>query len=85
MSRVGAYQTAAARCGTVIERASRGVPPRIGGGITKHPLARATADALVKDLRQLGAEVRICDPHDPYNLGVFVYLSGCSFQKGDLS
>jgi hypothetical protein len=86
VNRVSAYQTAAARYGTVIERASRGVPPRIGGGITKHPLARATADALVKDLLQLGAEARICDPRDPNNIArVFVYLSGCSFQQGDLS
>lgn len=85
MSRIGAYQAAATRYGTVIERADRLVPPRIGGAITKHPLARATADALVKDLRQLGAEARICDPRDPNNIArVFVYLSGCSFQRGDL-
>jgi hypothetical protein len=86
VSRVGAYQAAAARYGTVIESASKGLPPRIGGGITKHPLARATADALVKDLRQLGAEAKICDPRDPNNIArVFVYLAGGSFQKGDLS
>ena len=85
MSRVGAYQAAAARCGTVIERASTGVAPRIGGGITKHPVDRKVAATLISDLRQLGAEARICrDSTDP-NSCVFVYLSGCSFQKGDLS
>lgn len=87
MSRVGAYQAAARRCGTVIERADAGIAPRIGGAITKHPLARATADALVRDLRQLGAEAKICDASGDPSDGarVFVYLSGCSFQKGDLS
>lgn len=86
MSRVGAYQAAAGRYGTVIERADTSIAPRIGGAITKHPLARATADALVKDLRQLGAEAKIYDPRNPGDIArVFVYLSGCSFQKGDLS
>jgi len=85
VSRVGAYQAAAARCGTVIERADTVVAPRIGGGITKHPLARAVADALVRDLRQLGAEAKLYDSRDPDDDRVFVYLSGCSFQKGDLS
>lgn len=85
MSRVGIYQTTAARYGTVIEHADPHMAPRIGGGITKHPLARACADALVKDLRQLGAEAKIYNPRcDPSNDSVFVYLSGCSFQKGDL-
>lgn len=85
MSRVGAYQAAAARCGTVIERADTSVAPRIGGAITKHPLARATADALVKDLRQLGAEAKIVRGNPGVvDAHVFVYLSGCSFQKGDL-
>ena len=85
MSRVGAYQAAAARCGTVIERADVEIAPRIGGAITKHPLARAVADGLVRDLRQLGAEVKIYESRDPSDDRVFVYLSGCSFQKGDLS
>lgn len=84
MSRVDAYQAAAARCGTVIERASAGVVPRIGGGITKHPVERKVAATLVSDLRQLGAEARIY-PSGPNDSRVFVYLSGCSFQKGDLS
>ena len=86
MSRVGAYQAAAARCGAIIERASTGVAPRIGGGITKHPVDRKVAATLVSDLRQLGAEARIFrDSTDPTDSRVFVYLSGCSFQKGDLS
>jgi hypothetical protein len=85
VSRVGAYQAAAGRHGTVIERADTNGAPRIGGAITRHPLARATADALVKDLRQLGAEAKIHDPRDPSDARVFVYLSGCSFEKGDLS
>ena len=85
MSRIGAYQAAAARSGTQIVRASAGIPPRIGGGITRHPLASTTAEALVRDLRQLGAEARICGPQDTRDARVFVYLSGCSFQKGDLS
>ena len=86
MSRVGAYQAAAARCGTVIERASSGVSPRIGGAITKHPLDRNVAATLVSDLRQLGAEARICGvPDGSADSHVFVYLSGCSFQKGDLA
>lgn len=85
MSRVGAYQAAAARCGTVIERVEADVAPRIGGGITKHPLARDVADALVCDLRQIGAEAKIYDPRDASDDRVYVYLSGCSFQKGDLS
>lgn len=80
MSRLSAYQAAAGRYGTVIESATR-----IGGGITKHPLARATADALVKDLRQLGTEAKIYDPRDPNDARIFVYLSGDSFEKGDLS
>lgn len=84
MSRVGVYQATASRYGTVIERASRGVAPRIGGGITKHPLARDVAEALAKDLRALGAEVRIY-PRNEQDDRVLVYLSGCSFQKGDLS
>ena len=84
MSRIGIYQTTAARYGTEIERVEADVAPRIGGGITKHPLARMTADALVKDLRQIGAEAKIYDPRDPSDDRVFVYLSGCSFQKGDL-
>lgn len=85
MSRVGAYQAAAARCGTVIERADSAVPPRVGGAITKHPLARTVAEILIKDLRQLGAEAKIYDSRDPDDDRVFVYLAGCSFQKGDLS
>lgn len=89
MSRVGAYQAAAARCGTVIERADAHIAPRIGGAITKHPLDRSVADTLVRDLRQLGAEAKLYDPRrragDPGDDRVFVYLSGCSFQKGDLS
>ena len=85
MSRIGAYQAAAARCGTLIVRASTGVPPRIGGGITRHPLAHTTADQLVRDLRQLGAEAKICGPEDTSDARVFVYLAGCSFQKGDLA
>jgi len=85
VSRVGAYQVAAARCGTEIERVEADVVPRIGGGITKHPLARDVADALVRDLRQLGAEAKIYDPRDAIDARVYVYLSGCSFQKGDLS
>ncbi len=84
MSRIDAYQTAAARYGTLIERASRGVPPRIGGGITKHPLARAIAEALANDLRALGAEVRIYPRNAQDDRGL-LYLSGCSFQKGDLA
>jgi hypothetical protein len=85
VSRIGSYQAAAARCGTVIEHASAGVPPRIGGGITKHPLDRNVADKLVKDHRQLGAEAKIYESGDPTDDRVFVYLAGCSFQKGDLS
>lgn len=85
VSRLGAYQDAAARCGTEIERADAHIAPRIGGGITKHPLARDVADARVRDLRQLGAEAKIYDPRDASDDRVFVYLSGCSFQKGDLS
>ena len=85
MSRVGAYQAAAAHCGTVIERASPGIAPRIGGAITKHPLARDVAAALVRDLRQLGAEAKTYDAREPGDDRLFVYLSGCSFQKGDLS
>lgn len=85
MSRVGAYQAAAARHGTVIARNCPGETPRIGGGITKHPLARDVAEALARDLRQLGAEAKIHDPHDPSDDRVFVYLSGSSFQKGDLA
>ncbi len=85
MSRVGAYQAAAARCGTVIERCEEHIAPRIGGAITKHPLARDVADGLVRDLRQLGAEAKLYDPRDPNDPRVFVYLAGCSFQKGDLS
>lgn len=84
MSRMGAYQAAAARCGTLIVRASTSVPPRIGGGITRHPLAHKTADILVRDLRQLGAEAKICGPQNTIDGRVFVYLSGCSFVKGDL-
>jgi len=85
VSRVGAYQAVAARCGTVIERADAGVAPRIGGAITKHPLARGVANTLVRDLRQLGAEAKIYDPREPGDDRVFVYLAGCSFQKGDLA
>jgi len=86
VSRVDAYQAAAGRYGTEIERVEPDVAPRLGGGITKHPLARATAEVLVKDLRQLGAEAKIYDPRDPNDIGrVFVYLSGCAFQKGDLA
>ena len=85
MSRVGAYQAAASRHGTAIQRNHPDEAPRFGGAITKHPLARSVADALVKDLRQLGAEAKIYDPRDPDDARVFVYLAGCSFQKGDLS
>jgi hypothetical protein len=84
VSRIGAYQAAAARCGTIIERADPGVAPRIGGGITKHPLTRDVADQLIRDLRQLGAETKIYDPREPDGARVFVYLAGCSFVKGDL-
>lgn len=85
MSRISAYQAAAARCGTVIERADAGIAPRIGGAITKHPLDRTVADTLVRDLRQLGAEAKIYETREPGDDRVFVYLAGCSFQKGDLS
>lgn len=84
MSRVRVYQATADRYGTVIERASKGIPPRIGGGITKHPLAREVAEALACDLRALGAEAKVC-PQGGQDDRVFVYLSGCSFQKGDPS
>ena len=46
------------------------------------PAARSVIP--VKDLRQLGAEAKIYDPRDASDDRVFVYLSGCSFQKGDL-
>lgn len=85
MSRVGIYQTTAACYGTAIERADETIPPRIGGGITKHPLDRTIAEALARDLRQLGAEAKVYDPRNKQDERVFVYLSGCSFQKGDLS
>lgn len=85
MSRVGAYQAAAARCGTVIERASDGIAPRIGGAVTKHPLDQEVAARLVRDLRQLGAEARAFRSEKPGDDRLFVYLSGCSFQKGDLA
>ena len=85
MSRIGIYQALAARHGTKIERADEYVAPRIGGAITKHPLTRDVAESLVKDLRQTGAEAKIWDPRDPADDRVFVYLAGCSFQKGDLS
>ncbi len=83
MSRIGAYQVTAARYGTAIERASPGIAPRIGGAITKHPLAPAVADALVHDLRQLGAEAKTYDAKEPGDDRLFVYLAGCSFQKTD--
>lgn len=83
MSRVGAYQAVAARCGTVFQLASTGVAPRIGGAITKHPLDRKVAAQAVSDLRQLGAEVRTCSA-EPGDDRLFVYLSGCSFVRGDL-
>jgi predicted nucleic acid-binding Zn ribbon protein len=85
VNRIDAYQAAAERCGTVIERAEARVAPRLGGGITKHPLARSVADALIRDLKALGAEAKIYDPRYARDDRVFVYLSGCSFQKGDLS
>jgi hypothetical protein len=84
VSRVGLYQTTAAKYGTVIERCDPECPPLFGGGITKHPLARKTAEALAADLRQIGAEAKIYDPRDPQDARVFVYLSGCSFVRGDL-
>lgn len=82
MSKVGIYQTTAARYGTVIEPCSPGFAPTIGGGITKHPIARDAAVALTRDLRQLGAEARVTDD-DNAGERAFVYLSGCSFMKGD--
>lgn len=84
MSRVGAYQTAAARYGTAIERADVAIPPRIGGAITKHPLAPDVAKTLVRDLRQLGAEAKLYHPDRSEDDRVFVYMAGCSFLKGDL-
>lgn len=84
MSRVGAYQVAAARCGTVIERVDVSIPPRIGGAITKHPLAPDVAKTLVRDLRQLGAEAKLYQPDRSEDDRVFVYLTFRSFQKGDL-
>jgi DNA-binding transcriptional regulator YdaS (Cro superfamily) len=86
VSRVGAYQAAAARCGTAIERADVAISPRIGGAITKHPLAPEVAKTLVRDLRQLGAEAKLYHPDRSEGEGdrLFVYLAGCSFVKGDL-
>ena len=84
MSRVGVYQAIATRHGTVIVRADAFVTPRIGGAITKHPLAPAVAEALARELRQVGAEAKVWDPCDPSDDRVFVYLAGCAFQKGDL-
>ena len=83
MSRVGIYQAIAARHGTVIERADPNIVPRIGGAITKHPLAVDVALTLVRDLRQLGAEAKTYNAHEPGDDRLFVYLAGCSFQKGD--
>jgi len=89
VSRIGAYQAAAARYSTTIERADASLPPRVGGAITKHPLAPAIANALVRDLRQLGAEAKTYDPRsgayakEPGDDRLFVYLAGCSFQKTD--
>lgn len=85
MSRLGSYQTAAARCGTVIERADPQCPPLFGGGVTKHPLARTVAAGLIRELNQLGAEAKVRESRDPDDPDrVFVYLAGCSFHKTDL-
>ena len=83
MSRVGIYQATAARYGTVIERADPNIVPRIGGAITKHSLACDVAQALVHALRNLGAEAKTYNTNEPGDDRLFVYLSGCSFQKGD--
>jgi hypothetical protein len=81
MSRIGAYQAAAARYGTTIERAKSSIAPRIGGACTKDPLAPEVAAALMRDLRRLGAEAEAIDAKDGQ---LFVYLFGKSFQKDDL-
>lgn len=81
MSKLGLYQEIAKRHGTVIESTSPGVVPRIGGGNTKHPLATDVAELLARALREVGAEAKVCPADDEGRR--FVYLSGCSFVKGD--
>lgn len=86
MSRLGLYQEIAKRHGTVLEAASPGMRPQLGGGITKRPLADAVAASLVKELRNVGAEARLVSLNiDAFalNTDAFVYLSGCSFVKED--
>lgn len=79
--RLELYQTAAAACGTVIERADPACKPLFGGGITKHPLALSTAERLATEIKNAGGEARLLKPDDTGR--VLVYLSGCSFTKGD--
>lgn len=84
MSRVGAYQAAATRCGTTIVRADPNLRPLHGGAVTKHPLTNDAANTLVKELRQLGADAKIADSGDDYASSVYVYLACSSFQRSDL-
>lgn len=79
MSKLGLYQEIAKRHGTVLEAASPGMRPQLGGGISKHPLADAVAASLAKELRKIGAEARLV----PLHPDALVYLSGCSFVKED--
>jgi len=81
VSRVDAYQAAAARYGTTIVRAKSSMPPRVGGACTKDPLASKAAEALANDLRQLGAEATVGKMLEDARR--FVLLAGNSFEKGD--
>ena len=83
MSRIAAYQGAAARCGTTLLRATAGIPARRGGAITKHPLDRSVAIQLIVALAQLGAKVRAFASQEPGDDRQFVFLFGSSFESAE--
>lgn len=74
------YQAAARDCGTRFVPASPGFAPLLGGAITKHPVALAVAGRLANAIRELGGEARIVGDNGDQS---FVYLSGCSFDRGE--
>ena len=80
LTRLELYQIAAKLCGTIFEAASPPFKPMIGGAVTKHPLAFDVAEHLAKECRDAGGEARLSDDKAGH---AFVYLSGCSFDRGD--
>jgi hypothetical protein len=79
--RIEAYKAIAARCGTKLEAASPGYPLVIGGCRSETLLAIDVANSMIAELNTAGAEAKLLGDGDDGR--AYVYLAGCSFDRGD--